>query len=282
MSKSKFFNLLFDQNEKTCFARDAKGTRVKSVPGKSDVFFSINALHPTEDLAPSMPYHKPDKPRRADANVVTFRNFLIEIDDMPLGKQISYVKNLVPFSTAVYSGGKSYHFIISLETPCETYVEYMSIAERIAKHVPKLDPSCKNPSRLSRIPNVMRPDTGKAQELLFVGGRVPNRELLGILPNLKYNYESKYEPSSSGKRLVQVEIIEAIRAPSQRAESLGGRNQFFFWLGNRLREVEGWSQEWVKEKVDQAYNRLESTNGFPLEEAYTAARIGQCQKLNWE
>lgn len=278
--RQKFLNLLFEKGEQTCFANSAKGVRVKKFPWGGDLFFSINALHPTKDLAPTESYHRANKPRRADANVISYRNFLIEIDNMPLPEQVQYVKTLLPVSTVVYSGGKSYHFIISLKTPCESYSEYMDIAERIAEYVPKLDPSCKNPSRLSRLPGVMRPDTGKAQKLVFLGDRVEIGTLLEILPAPRYNNKVFGQVSESGTRMVQVLTLEAIRDPENKIGQLGGRNQFFFWLGNRLREVDGWTEDWVAEKVDQAYDRLNNKLDFPLTEAYNAARIRRCQSYN--
>lgn len=282
MSKAKFLNLLFDDGQKTCFTSSPKGTKVLKYPYKSSIYFSINALHPTEDLAPSMPYHSPSVPRRADANVICFRNFLIEIDNMPLDKQVAYVRGLLPVSSIVYSGGKSYHFIVSLQEPCEDYLEYMQIAEQIAQRVPNLDPACRNPSRLSRLPNVMRPDTGKSQELLYVGRRIAKSELLEILPKVKYNYEVTPSGvvSKGGKRMVPSEVIEAVKDPAEYVDRFGGRNQFFFWLGNRLREVADSSEDFIYRKVNQAYDRLPNQQGFPIQEAYTAARISRCKNYD--
>jgi len=102
----KFVDLLFDPGQKTCFSKDAKGTMVREPKGQ-DLFFCINALNPEEDTCPTEKYHRAGRPRRADGNVVCYRNFLVEIDTMPVEQQMHYVKNRLPFTTAVYSGGKS-------------------------------------------------------------------------------------------------------------------------------------------------------------------------------
>lgn len=274
MSKVKFLNLLFDEGQKTCFTKHAKGTKVMSYPPKSAVFFCINALHPAEDLAPSLSYHSPHVPRRADANVICFRNFLIEIDDMPLDKQIPYVKGLLPVSSVVYSGKKSYHFIISLREPCEDYNEYMQISEALHKHLPKSDSATKNPSRLSRLPNVMRPDTGKSQNLVYLGQRISKQELLDILPKVRYNqYTEVQGGSSSSRSYIDSEVRASMEHPEKYVDRFGGRNQYFFWLGNRLREVANADSNFILERVNKAYSNLKNKNGFPIREAYHAARI---------
>lgn len=179
MEIKHFYELLFDASEATCFAEHAKGTKVSLINEKIATahrfaFFSINPLHPHKDLASVEPYHNPDRPRRCDANVTAYRNFLIEIDSLPLEDQERYVSDLrLPYSTKVYSGGKSYHFIISLEQPLSDRKEYDSFALKILKIVGKADKTVKNPSRLSRCPGHFREDKGREQQLLEVRSRSP-------------------------------------------------------------------------------------------------------------
>jgi hypothetical protein len=275
LSVDKFLKLLFDPGQNTCFADNPKGTSVKSAPDKQDYFFCINALHPTEDLAPSMPYHAIDKPRRADANVVCFRNFLIELDNMALKDQISYVTRKLPVTSITYSGGKSYHFIVSLEQPLEDYEAYCEYVERLVKYIPEMDRACRNPSRLSRLANAIRPENGKVQELKYLGERIRNTVFDSLLPaKPEYDkFNKMVQPSFTGRRFVQHDVMDAVSYPQKMLARLGGRNAYFFWLGNRLREVPNWDEAFVLKYVNTAYGKLENTSGFSEREAYTAARI---------
>jgi len=125
MTQEKFLNSLFDAGQQTCFSPDARGIEVTTQPGKHDLFFCINALNPALDANPTEPWHRVDLPRRADHNVICFRNFLLEIDNMPIEQQVEHVRNLVPVTAIVFSGKKSYHFIISLTEPMPDYDSYM-------------------------------------------------------------------------------------------------------------------------------------------------------------
>jgi len=179
----EFFNCLFDENEYTCFAVEPKGTEVylaHAAIDEKEAYFSINPLNGKIDTCPTESWHHPEKPRRCDGNVVVYRNILLEMDSTPLEQQREYMQKIqLPYSTCVFSGSKSYHFIISLETPLMSRSEYDSLVRRVYKAVgnKKLDPTCKNPSRLSRIPGHHRKDTGKIQELIRIQGRVANQEL---------------------------------------------------------------------------------------------------------
>lgn len=176
-----FFELLFDKDEYTTFAKHKEGTKVYPVAdfAKFDWanLFCINPLHPTQDAKPYEDYHAPDRPRRADHNVVKYRTFLIEMDSMELKAQMDYIKEIgLPYSTATYSGGKSIHFLICLSTPIEDEKTYRKLAERLmdacgGKSV--VDINCKNPSRMSRVPDALRHDRdNKKQHLIHVGSRI--------------------------------------------------------------------------------------------------------------
>lgn len=178
-----FYSLLFDPGQFTCFGKTHKSTRVtKIIPHGRDPFFTINALHPTRDLHPTEAYHAADRPRRADHNVVCLRNILIEMDSGSLDQQMAEIADSrIPWSTCVYSGGKSLHFLISLVAPLEDRLAYARLVKRmyaaLAASEVALDPANKNPSRFSRAPGVIRPDTGRVQELREVRARVENAAL---------------------------------------------------------------------------------------------------------
>ncbi len=131
------------------------------------------------DHAPCAPYHAPNKPRRADANVLVFRNILLELDKGPLHEQWQFIHNIaVPYTSAVYSGGKSYHFIISLAEPCQTRQDYDLLCRRIYSVLgSRIDSACKNPSRLSRAPGHIRQETLKEQTLHALHSRVSKSAL---------------------------------------------------------------------------------------------------------
>jgi hypothetical protein len=200
-----FFEMLFDQQESTCFAENPKGTRVQSIThfnAGSHAFFSINPLDPHKDRVPLESYHHARRPRRADHNVVIFRNILIEMDKSPLSEQWAFIAKIeLPFTSCVYSGGKSYHFIVSLQEPCPNRESYDTLVRRIY-HVlgARIDPACKNPSRLSRAPGFYREETGKFQNLNDLRQRVS----MGELETWLLSHGSKSEvvtqtPSSSAR-----------------------------------------------------------------------------------
>lgn len=277
MTLNKFLETLFAEGEHTCFTPLANGTSVKLHPSPYDTFFCINALHPTQDLNPEREFHRPDRPRRADCNVVCFRNFLIELDSMALEAQIAYVTDRVPVTSITYSGGKSYHFIISLETPLETLSEYKNIAARLHALLPAADKSCKNPSRLSRLPFAMRKDTEKEQTLVQLNSRISLQTLESVLPLVEVkNFSNKIdneEDKSNYKNFISADINDGVEAPDAIMDKFNwGRNDFFHWLGKRIVEFEI-PEESRYRLIDKAYNNLNSTKDFDIEEAYAAARL---------
>lgn len=191
-----FYNLLFNPGEGVCWTEKPYGTRVWPVsyyPAYDrENFFCINPLHLQADAE----YPDREGGRRADCNVTAFRNILLEIDSMHWADQQIYMDELgVPYSTQVYSGGKSMHFIISLEEPCKDIEEYRELVFRILQKVDKADKTTKNPSRLSRAPGAMRGNY--AQSLLYVGERITKAKLdawLGPAPVKASVVKSSTEP----------------------------------------------------------------------------------------
>lgn len=258
MNQNQFFRLLFDYGQSTCLTSDKYGIDVYKLPLKfySTEFFSINAMHTF----------------RKDENVTCFRNFLLEFDSGSVDEHMKAMEN-VPYSTAVYSGGKSTHFIISLEDPLYDITEYKQLARRLHALVPTADPSTKNPSRLSRTPDVTRKDSGLKQDLLFVGDRIPNKILLDELPDLQTT-----SMISGKKRPVSViaSITHVMLNPNEAMIrlNLAGRNALFFWLGQRLLEIDYDFDEKCR-IVRQTYDNLSNKDGFPLTEAMQAARLDE-------
>ncbi len=123
LNLDNFLATLFEPQSLICFAPDANGYRVYESPAPRDVFFSINSLLPI-DTQPTKVWHAESMPRRADANVACLQNVLLELDEMALDEQIRYVRTALPVTSIVHSGGKSHHFIISLDKPLPDLASY--------------------------------------------------------------------------------------------------------------------------------------------------------------
>ena len=243
---------LFDANEAMCISTSPKGTRVypttriESNDLMAYTFLSINPLLAHEDRNPTEPYHAPTLPRRADHNVSAYRNILIEMDKMPLVEQIDYMKSIeLPFSTQVFSGNKSYHFIISLKTPLESRKEYNRLVARVYRAVgdDKVDQACKNPSRFTRVPLHLRSDTGNRQELVAVNGRIDNGQIeswllsRGVAPIVDSEWEDITYKRAGVKRDVS---------------SLSGATRNFLQTGKDL--TSGWNIALFKAAADLCRN----------------------------
>ena len=100
-------------------------------------------------------------------NVTEFRYALVESDTMDISAQKAIISELeLPVAALVYSGKKSLHAIVKIDA--STYEEYKKRVDYLYnvcnKNGLKLDIQNRNPSRLSRMPGVMR--NGKKQYLL--------------------------------------------------------------------------------------------------------------------
>lgn len=100
-------------------------------------------------------------------NVTEFRYALVESDTMDISAQKAIITELeLPVAALVYSGKKSLHAIVKIDA--STYEEYKKRVDYLYnvcnKNGLKLDIQNRNPSRLSRMPGIMR--NGKKQYLL--------------------------------------------------------------------------------------------------------------------
>lgn len=92
-------------------------------------------------------------------NVVEFRYALVESDEMEPSKQLAIMKSLnLPVAALVHSGNKSIHAIVKVDAG--NYDEYRKRVDTLysicKQNGLKIDTQNKNPSRLSRMPGVMR------------------------------------------------------------------------------------------------------------------------------
>lgn len=92
-------------------------------------------------------------------NVTDYRYALVESDSMEIGRQNSIIRELeLPVACLVYSGGKSLHAIVRVDAA--DYSEYRKRVDYLyqvcQKNGLKTDNQNRNPSRLSRMPGILR------------------------------------------------------------------------------------------------------------------------------
>ncbi|MHB8124671.1 MAG: AAA family ATPase [Desulfitobacteriaceae bacterium] len=100
-------------------------------------------------------------------NVTDFKFALVESDEMEIDKQNAIIRELeLPVACLVHSGKKSLHAIVRIDA--DTYEEYRKRVDYLynvcRKNGLKVDNQNRNPSRLSRMPGVMR--NGQKQFLI--------------------------------------------------------------------------------------------------------------------
>lgn len=194
-----YLDVLFDSDEFVVHGNRyaTKATKVNTLTKSASELICINPLLPNTT--------------RADSSIATYRNFLFEMDTLELPDQLKLINNIgIPFSAVTYSGGKSYHAILSLAVPLDEFLKlemgtmeadqaYKNMWQRLNAYIVKnvnercnlptasyCDKACRNPSRLSRLPGFKR-DTGKVQELVSVGERMSLKaweHLYEVLPDI--------------------------------------------------------------------------------------------------
>jgi hypothetical protein len=205
---------LFKPGEGLCVG-GFKAVNVSSELSDSGNFFCINPLSLEMDYGyADKDYYKKDVPRRADVNISAYRNFMFEMDSVPLEDQMKILKGCgIKFTSIVYSGGKSYHAILGLSEAIEAdyhtdegSLYYKSIWQRLRAKIdrsarmagfeyPKgkdsfVDGSCQNPSRLSRIPGAIR-DNGIVQELIELNSTISLDEFIELLDSCPMVFKSE-------------------------------------------------------------------------------------------
>ena len=110
-----------------------------------------------------------------DENVTDLRYALVESDSQEIERQIAILKELeLPIATLVHSAGKSAHAVVRIDA--DTYDEYRErvdfLYEVCKKNGLDIDRQNRNPSRLSRMPGIMR--NGRKQYLIATNIGKPN------------------------------------------------------------------------------------------------------------
>ena len=92
-------------------------------------------------------------------NVTAFRYALVESDTIPIAEQDAVFRKLeLPIAALVHSGGKSIHAIVHIDADSlDEYRKRVSfLYDFLEKNGVTIDRQNRNPSRLSRMPGVMR------------------------------------------------------------------------------------------------------------------------------
>lgn len=202
MDQKAAFSLLFAQDDHICYG-DEFATKVRPLPSSRvySPFYAINPLAAKTDhvkLSDGRIKATSGIGRRSDLNVTKFQNFLFEMDNLPLDEQLALLTSLgTIFASINWSGGKSYHAVISLAVPLaapvhttegvEQYKQtWRAMAASLESKLGKagnFDRSCQNPSRLSRTPGGFR--NGVEQKLVFVGKLLDESGLEELLAGFK-------------------------------------------------------------------------------------------------
>ncbi len=244
-SAFSLINLLFDPGENICVSPNQYGY-VAIDPEKlrqESVFLTQNDGLRSREYATdtlSMLCVNPVNGARKDENVSRFRNFLVEIDGMPLADQIPYVESMkMPYSAVVFSGNKSLHFAISLDEPLESLDGYKFYGKWILNVMNKADPNTFNPTRSIRMPGATRIETGQVQHLVKLGQRVSRQSLIAWLEGYS---EYKPELEETKQRVFLTEPGSVLAMPEWVQRALiegprivgGSRNKTWFGLACEL------------------------------------------------
>jgi hypothetical protein len=165
----KWMECVFDAGEQVCISNSPYETRTQDMAAiglELSQYITINPLRKGG--------------YRKDTNVKRFRTLLFEIDELPIQEQIPLMKQSgLPYSTCLFSGNKSYHFLLVLKDELQDRTEYDAYWRAIAKallddNVP-IDRATKNPSRFTRAPFAER--DGVVQAVHEVNGRISLTEV---------------------------------------------------------------------------------------------------------
>jgi hypothetical protein len=163
--------MLFSPDEYICLAAspfDTTTKRLSTITDKdleSAQWFALNPFTPGTT--------------RADHNVCAYRNVLLEMDELDLEEQLSTIEAAgMPFTSCVWSGGKSYHFVISAKQEFETLEAYKIFVQWIYDIFEGVvDTTGRNPSRFTRLAGGYRADKNTLQKLQELRDRVLDDDL---------------------------------------------------------------------------------------------------------
>jgi len=171
----KYLSILFEASENVGYVCDSWEKDGKYLPSKGSWDRTagelIQQLHKCKgDIGAVLGDYKPkvgawirfnplDGKGVKNENVTDFRYALVESDNMDIDQQNAIIRELeLPVACLVHSGKKSLHAIVKIEAG--NYDEYRKRVDYLynvcRKNGLKVDSQNRNPSRLSRMPGVMR------------------------------------------------------------------------------------------------------------------------------
>ena len=122
-------------------------------------FSVMEALNYNRDAGAWIRVNPMDGQGCSDSNVVDYRFTLVESDDLPILEQLRLVHELqLPVMTLTHSGLKSVHAVVRVDAENKAeYDERVRFIHDICKRYGlSIDTANKNPSRLTRLPGVVR------------------------------------------------------------------------------------------------------------------------------
>lgn len=178
-------------------------TQARSIPVLSVISGWFQQTGPNGVYMSVNPAVSSDVPR-SNANVGRKRSFLLEFDKIPLGDQKRLIDQAgIPYTTAIYSGGKSIHFILKVDKDLSD-AEYKEFFVKLhAMTGAQADEATGDPARWSRLPSAFRESTGRQQIVLDVRKTVRYEDLRTILS--KPYLEEAWRGSAAFKKLNRVE-----------------------------------------------------------------------------
>lgn len=146
--------------QKGCYARTAG--EILDALGKcnGDIQAAVGDYDP--DVGAWIRFNPLDGKGVADSNVTAFRFALVESDDIPIERQAAIYRDLeLPVAVLVHSGKRSLHAIVRIDAgSIEEYRERVNFLFKVLEKngIEKKARGNRNPSRLSRMPGVVRGD----------------------------------------------------------------------------------------------------------------------------
>ncbi len=142
---------------KGCWDRTAGQLIDQLQKSKGDIGSVIGDVNP--DVGGWIRFNPFDGAGVKDSNVTEYRYALVESDSQEIPRQIAILNELeLPIAAMVHSGKKSVHAIVRIEA--DTFDEYRErvdfLYEVCKKNGLEIDRQNRNPSRLSRMPGVVR------------------------------------------------------------------------------------------------------------------------------
>lgn len=208
---------------------------------------------------------------REDSNCKAFRNFLIECDYGTREQQLQYIQSLgMPYSAAIFSGGKSIHFLIRLDIDLPNEETWRAVNDWILAIAPLADQNCQNPSRSIRVPGAKRDQN--RQELLEYKGIVSFGTLKTWLQgymHLMPKPKEKFVPSGNPDDLAKIKPW-ALKALRNGLDPKKGRNKQWFAIACEF-AMAGYSEEHAMDILRGYFN---PDRTFKEREFLTAVRSG--------